>query len=120
MVLLIGVIQGIAVFPGLSRSGLTITACILLGVQRENAARFSFLLSIPAIMGALVLKLDPALWQEADPERLTRYGLGAAAAAIVGYLCLIFLLRLLRQARFHHFAWYCMLAGALALFLGLR
>jgi undecaprenyl-diphosphatase len=113
--LLIGVAQGVAAFPGISRSGMTITACLLLAVPREHAARFSFLLSIPAILGALVLKLDPTLWQQADPDRLLRYGLGALTAAAVGYLSLRLLLRLLRQAHFHHFAWYCAAAGLLAI-----
>lgn len=112
---LIGVIQGIAVLPGLSRSGLTITACLFLAVPREHAARFSFLLSIPAILGALVLKMDLELIRNADPQVLLRYGLGALTAGVVGYLCLIFLLKLLKGARFHHFAWYCAIAGLLAI-----
>lgn len=115
LAVLVGVVQGIAVFPGLSRSGLTITTCLLLAVPREHAARFSFLLSIPAILGALVLKLDPALWQQAEPDRLLRYGIGALVAAVVGYLCLLLLLKLLKQARFHHFAWYCASVGLLAI-----
>lgn len=113
--LLIGVAQGFAVLPGISRSGLTITVCLMLAVEREQAARFSFLLSIPAILGALVLKFDPAVFVAADPDRLLRFGVGALTAALVGYVCLILLIQLLKNARFHHFAWYCFVVGAIAI-----
>lgn len=117
--LAIGVAQGVAVLPGVSRSGCTITLSLWLGVPREHAARYSFLLSLPAILGALVLKMDPKLWQEADPDRLTRYGLGAVVSGVVGFAALKLLIRLLRQARFHHFAWYCALVGLVAIAWGL-
>ena len=113
--LAIGIAQGIAVFPGLSRSGMTITACLLVGAVREDAARFSFLLSIPAILGALVLKFDTSLFTGADPERLLRFGVGAAVAAISGYVCLRLLIAVLRRAAFHHFAWYCLAVGITAI-----
>lgn len=113
--ILIGVAQGMAVMPGLSRAGLTITTALMMGVEREQAARFSFLLSIPAILGAMVLKFDPALFSGADPARLVRFGLGALTACLVGAVCLVLLIALLRRARFHHFAWYCFAVGAAAL-----
>ncbi|MEO1273628.1 MAG: undecaprenyl-diphosphate phosphatase, partial [Myxococcota bacterium] len=113
--LLIGVAQGLAVLPGISRSGLTITVCLMLGVEREQAARFSFLLSIPAILGALVLKFDPEVIINAPPAQWLRFGLGALSAALVGYICLVLLIKLLKEARFHHFAWYCFAVGALAI-----
>ena len=113
--LAIGVIQGIAVLPGLSRSGLTITAALLVGVIRVDAARFSFLLSIPAILGALVLEFDPKLFSDAQGVRLFQYGVGALVAAVSGYLCLRLLIRLLRRAAFHHFAWYCVAVGLTAI-----
>lgn len=113
--LVIGVFQGIAVFPGLSRSGLTITVALLVGAIRVDAARFSFLLSIPAILGALVLKIEPELFTGADNDRLLRYGLGALVAAVTGYICLRLLITLLRKAAFHHFAWYCLAVGTAAI-----
>ncbi len=114
--LAIGVAQGMAVLPGLSRSGLTITVALALGVQRLHAARYSFLLSVPAIVGALILKLDPSLLK-ADLAQLLPFLFGAAAAAGVGYLCLVLLTRMLQRARFHHFAWYCWAVGILGLIL---
>ncbi len=111
--LAIGVVQGIAVLPGLSRSGLTITLALALGVERVNAARYSFLLSIPAILGALVLKLDPVAF--ANMERLGIFLAGAAVAAVVGYACLLLLTLTLERARFHHFSSYCLLVGVLGL-----
>ena len=113
----IGLIQGIAVMPGVSRSGATITLALLLGVSRNEAARFSFLLSIPAILGALVLKLDPAIFAGAGAQTAAPYLVGAAVAALVGLVCLVWLVKLLRDARFHHFAWYCWAVGITGLVL---
>lgn len=116
----IGIAQGIAVLPGLSRSGLTIIAALLFGVWREQAARFSFLLSVPAILGALALKFDPSTFAGADlAPNLATFGLGAATAALIGYLAIDVLERLIERAQFHHFSWYCWAIGAagLALFL---
>lgn len=112
----IGVMQGIAILPGISRSGMTITTALALRVEREHAARYSFLLSIPAILGALVLKFDLSLFQGNQGDSLVLiYWVGALAAAIVGYGCLILLTHLLKKAQFHHFAWYCWLVGGAGL-----
>lgn len=112
----IGVMQGIALLPGISRSGMTITTALMLRVEREHAARYSFLLSIPAILGALVLKLDLSLFQSNQGDSLVLiYWAGALAAAIVGYGCLILLTHLLKKAQFHHFAWYCWFVGGAGL-----
>lgn len=112
--LVIGVAQGIAVLPGISRSGTTITTALLLGAARQQSARFSFLLSIPAILGALVLKFDPALFTGGSGN-LGLFAFGALVAAVVGYLCLRWLVLLLERAHFHHFAWYCWAVGAAGL-----
>lgn len=109
--LLIGIAQGLAVLPGISRSGSTITAALLVGTSRVQAARFSFLLSIPAILGALVLKFDPAVFAGTGGGLVAIYALGAFVAAAVGYLCLRLLVFLLERAQFHHFAWYCWAVG---------
>lgn len=111
--LAIGVVQGIAVLPGLSRSGLTITLALALSVQRLHAARYSFLLSIPAILGALVLKFDPTIFTASSSTLI--FGVGALVAAGVGYGCLILLTHMLERARFHHFAWYCWIVGVTGL-----
>ncbi len=107
----IGLAQGLAVLPGISRSGMTITIALALMVQRMHAARYSFLLSIPAILGALVLKLGDMQQIATHGDQLGIFIGGALCAAVVGYLCLVLLTRMLQHARFHHFAWYCWAVG---------
>jgi undecaprenyl-diphosphatase len=114
--ILLGMSQGFAVLPGISRSGTTITTALALGVSRPEAARFSFLLSIPAILGAVVLKFDTSVFS--GDEGMTAvmiYTLGATAAGVVGYLCLKLLVALLKAARFYHFAWYSWAVGVTGL-----
>ena len=111
--LIIGVVQGLAIVPGISRSGSTISIGLLRGISREAAARYSFLLSIPAIIGAGLLSLKAGLSQ-ADPViRISL--LGAVTAAFVGYGALRCLLHLVKKGRLHLFAPYCWLAGILAI-----
>jgi undecaprenyl-diphosphatase len=108
----IGLAQGLAVLPGFSRSGLTITAAILLGVLRVESARFSFLLSIPAVLGALVLKFDPDLFTGVGGwSTLVSYVCGGIVAGVVGYWSIVVLIKMLKNAQFEHFAWYCWAAG---------
>lgn len=114
--LLIGVLQGLAVTPGISRSGITIIGAMWLGIAGERAARFSFLLSIPAILGALVLKLGELEGSTADVD-LAQLLVGASLAAGVGLASLVLLVRLLRGMKFHHFAWYCWALG-IAVWIG--
>ena len=111
--LLVGLAQGLAITPGLSRSGLTIAAALALGVERETAARFSFLLSVPSIVGALLLKAGDAAGGVGTPETT----LGFLAALISGYLCLALLVRVVKRGRLAWFAPYCFLAGLAALLL---
>lgn len=111
--LIIGIAQGIAVLPGISRSGMTIVTALTLGADRMRAAQFSFLLSIPAILGAVVLKLgDGPL---ALHGAATSYLIGTLTAAIGGAFALLLLLRMLREAQLHRFAWYCWALGAAGL-----
>ena len=102
--LVIGVIQGGAVFRGISRSGSTITAGLLTGLDREAAATFSFLISIPAITGALILKLAEGGLAGVDGVSLV---VGVVVSALVGWVALKWLLRLLHGGGLTHFAWYC-------------
>ncbi|MGB0590780.1 MAG: undecaprenyl-diphosphate phosphatase [Myxococcota bacterium] len=111
--LLVGTIQGMAVFRGISRSGSTITAGMLSGLDREAAAAFSFLLSVPAIFGALLLKLDLSV---ISADGLGIYIIGGVVACASGTAALLVLLRLLRRGRLHLFAWYCLAVAALALY----
>ena len=111
--LLIGVAQGMAVLPGISRSGATIISALALGAHRMRAAQFSFMLAIPAIVGAIVLEFD-AEALTANSDLTAAYVAGALTSAVLGLLALLLLLRMLRAARLHHFAWYCWALGGIA------
>jgi undecaprenyl-diphosphatase len=103
--LLIGLAQGIGVLPGISRAGITIAAGLLWGLDRRRAGEFSFLIAIPAILGALALQLREAgsLFEVIDPPALAA---GFAASFVVGLLSLLALLRILRQGRLALFSAY--------------
>lgn len=118
-VLLVGVAQAIATCPGISRSGTTITAGCFVGFERKFAVRFSFLLSIPAILGANILSLKSALEGEIVWADVPVYLVGVAVAAGVGYLCIRLLRMIADKGRFGWFAYYCWAAGALTLVLAL-
>jgi undecaprenyl-diphosphatase len=107
----IGLAQGVAVTRGISRSGSTITAGVLLGLRQDAAAAYSFLLSIPAILGALVLTLKDF---DGELSALVPGILGALVAALIGILALKLLLRLLGSGRLGLFAGYCAALGLLA------
>ncbi len=111
--LLIGTAQGFAVIRGISRSGSTITAGVLANVRQDAAAAFSFLLSIPAILGALVLSLKD--YRGSTSEILVPGIIGAVVAAVVGVLALRLLLKLLERGRLGIFAAWCAVVGASAL-----
>jgi undecaprenyl-diphosphatase len=112
--LAIGLIQGLAIAPGISRSGATISLALILGMERSLAARFSFLLSIPAIIGAILLQI-PEASSSAFPKAAMLSGF--LSAAIVGFLSLILLSLILKKDRFHIFAPWCVAAGVIALYL---
>jgi len=108
--LAVGLAQGVAIIPGISRSGATIATATLLGVRGEDAARFSFLLSVPAICGAVVLQLKDV---SGVPEGAALpYLLGTLAAFISGLVAIRFLLHVIRARRFRWFAVYCWVLGA--------
>lgn len=107
--LLIGLVQGLAITPGISRSGSTIAAALWCGLNRELAARFSFLIAIPAILGALLLKFNAFSTLAGDQTGLIVGGM--VSALVVGYIALKFLLRLLMRGRLWRFAVYCWLIG---------
>jgi undecaprenyl pyrophosphate phosphatase UppP len=110
----IGLGQALALIPGTSRSGITISVGLFEGVSREAAARFSFLLSIPAILGAGILKLDELGGATETPLELVA---GTLAAAVSGFLAVSFLIRLLRTRTLWPFIWYRLAAGALFVLL---
>ena len=118
--LVIGIAQGIAVIPGLSRSGLTIATALLMGVKRDEAFKFSFLLSVPAVVGAFGLTFYMN-FSELAASNLDwiEISAGVAAAMVIGYLALKLLWKVLAKKRFHFFAFYCWALGAL-LIIGLN
>ena len=115
--LVVGVGQAIATMPGISRSGMTITAGCFCGYERSFAVRFSFLMSIPAILGANVLSLvdafkDGIIWAE-----VPMYMVGVITAAVVGYACIRLLKMIAEKGRFGAFSYYCWAVGLLTLLL---
>lgn len=111
----VGIAQGIATLPGLSRSGTTITACLLSGYQRNFAVKYSFLMSIPAILGAVVLELKDAVGVEVTGSEIAYYIAGMLVAAVVGYVCIKTMLVVVRKKKFTGFAVYCLIVGALSI-----
>lgn len=112
--LVTGFAQGLGVFPGISRSGITISGALIAGLSREKAGEFAFLVSIPAILGALVLTLrDAESLSAAVP--LPALILGVVAAFVVGLVSLLLLLRMIKRGRLHLFAFYLVPAGVLGL-----
>lgn len=104
----IGIIQGIAVIPGLSRSGLTITIALLLGIKNEMAFKFSFLLSIPAIIGGLTLTFFEQLNTPVFISiNLIDLLIGISVSSLVGYFSLNILKRVLLRKKLHFFSFYC-------------
>ena len=116
-VLIVGVAQAIATCPGISRSGTTITAGCFVGFERKFAVRFSFLLSIPAILGANILSLKDAAEAGIDWASVPVYLVGVAVSAVVGYVCIRLLKMIAAKGRFGWFAYYCWFAGAATLLL---
>ena len=117
--LLVGVGQAIATCPGISRSGTTITAGCFVGFDRKFAVRYSFLMSIPAILGANILSLKYAFEAGIIWGDVPVYLVGVAVAAVVGYACIRLLKMIAEKGRFGFFAYYCWIVGALTLVMTL-
>lgn len=117
--LLVGLGQALAVVPGISRSGTTISVGMLCGFQRKTAVRFSFLLSVPAVIGATLVSLVEAAGQGIDLGLLPAYLCGMAAAALSGYFSIRLLKWMAARSSFGGFAYYCWGAGIVAMILSL-
>jgi undecaprenyl-diphosphatase len=111
--LVIGVAQGVAALPGISRSGTTIVVGLALGLKRDDAARFSFVASVPAIVGAAILEIDLDV-VTADGGSALAYGAAALAAFVVGYAALRALVTLVRRGALWWFGLYLIPAGVVA------
>lgn len=116
-VLLVGAAQAVATCPGISRSGTTITAGCFVGFERKFAVRFSFLLSIPAILGANILSLKDAIEAGVHWEEVPVYLAGVLVAAVVGYACIRLLKMIAEKGKFGFFAYYCWIVGVVTLAL---
>lgn len=110
----VGVAQGVAIIPGVSRSGATISAGMFCGIDGETACRFSFLLSIPAVAGASLLKLGN-IGQGISGADSAAFAAGGAAAAITGIFAIKWLLGIISSGRFYAFGIYCVIAGISAI-----
>lgn len=108
---LIGIAQAIAIIPGISRSGATISSSILLNIDRERAARFSFLMVVPLIFGKIAKDLLTGEWHVVD--RFGPLTAGFIAAFITGILACIWMIELVKRAQLKYFGWYCAVAGIL-------
>jgi len=115
----IGLWQVAALLPGISRSGATIGGAMQRGIERPAAARFSFLLSVPAMLGAGLLAIMDLLKAGTLTSDLPALAIGFVAAAVTGYLCIRWLLGYLQGHRLYVFAAYCALFGALCLTVAL-
>ncbi len=116
---LIGCAQALAILPGMSRSGATIFAGMALGIDRQVVARFSFIMSIPAILGAMVLHLEDLVSSPPPLESIAGIAAGTVAAAFSGYFAIVLLLDVVRKNRLQWFGYYCLtlsLAGMLYLY----
>ena len=118
-VLVVGLAQAIATCPGISRSGTTITAGCFVGFDRKFAVRYSFLMSIPAILGANILSLKDAVSAGIIWADVPVYLVGVVVAAGVGYACIRLLKMIAEKGKFGFFAYYCWAAGVVTLILTL-
>ncbi len=109
--LLVGCAQAVGTLPGISRSGITISAGLLRGFERTFAVRFSFLMSLPAVLGANILSLKDALEAGVDLEMLPIYLVGMVVSGVVGYFAIRLVNLLADKGKFGNFAYYCWVVG---------
>lgn len=117
--LIVGICQAVAVVPGLSRSGTTITAGLATGLDREFAVKFSFLISIPAILGANLLSLIDAIKTGFDASLLPVYLVGMVVAGVSGYFSIGLVRRIAKKGKFGKFAYYCWAVGIVTVIVSL-
>ena len=113
--MVVGTMQGVAILPAVSRSGMTISTCLARGLTREDAARFSFLLSIPAILGGMVLTIKDIVTGEvvlADAMGAAPMACGFVAAAVSGYLAIRFMVDVIKKGKLRWFSVYVFILGA--------
>jgi len=112
--IIIGIAQGVAILPGISRSGATISTSVLLGVDRTKAAKFSFLMVVPLILGKIAKDLLDGGVHFSD-DQLSVLGVGFMAAFVTGLFACQWMIKLVRNAQLKYFSYYCFVVGALAI-----
>lgn len=111
----VGLAQGLATMPGVSRSGTTITACLLCGFEKKFAVKYSFIMSIPAVLGAALLEIKDFGELKFSQQDIISCIVATIVAAIVGYLSICFMMSLVRGKKYRYFAIYCALMGLVAI-----
>ena len=104
-----------AILPGISRSGSTIFAGLAQGIDREKAAKFSFIMSIPAVFGAVLLKVKDVIDIGIDSDAMANYIVGTIVAFISGYYAIIWLLDVVKKGRLQWFGYYCFLVSIIGI-----
>ena len=117
---IIGVAQGLATMPGLSRSGTTIAAGMGRGLKRSFAVRFSFLMSLVSVSGAVVLEVMDVVQEGINAAMLPAYAVGMLVAGFTGYLSIRLLQRIVQKGRFGGFAYYCWFVGVISIIVWFR
>ncbi|SHJ56738.1 Undecaprenyl-diphosphatase [Anaerobranca californiensis DSM 14826] len=115
--IIVGAFQSLAIFPGISRSGSTIAGALLRKMDKETAVRYSFLLSIPAILGATLLEVKEVLETGFDQSLALPYIFGLIFSAISGIIAIKWLVAFLKKGKLHYFSFYCWFIGILVLLL---
>ena len=113
--LIIGMSQALAIIPGISRSGMTISLALILGISAKEAARFSFMLAIPAIFGATIITLLDAQFNQYQ-QMIYPLLVTALVSFVSGYIALNFLIKILNTGKFYYFSFYCIFIGLISLF----
>jgi undecaprenyl-diphosphatase len=111
----IGIAQGLATLPGISRSGSTLVMGLSLKLKRSFAVKYSFIMSIPVILGAAMVKVIQADFSNITNQQLLGYILGTLTSAIVGFICIKTLLAVIRRNKLYYFAYYCFAIGICAI-----
>ena len=111
----VGIVQGIAVLPGISRSGATITACLASGFNRKFAVKYSFLMSVPAVLAAMLVELKDFEKMAVSATEITYYIVGMLIAAVIGYICIKIMLAIVKKKKFRGFAIYCLIVGCISI-----
>jgi len=112
--LFIGLAQGIATLPGISRSGSTITAGLACGFNREFAVKYSFIMSIPTILGACILQIPDLAGASLTGSEILNYVSGMIVAGVVGFLCIKVMLKSVKNNKFKEYSIYCLCAGVIS------